>query len=81
MSEKQVQTPEEVVEFKTRRKAAQAAIRSIHRKVDEIERQVASEKRSARVLLPWLFGLVLIILLLVYSPRIYRIVSHLLNGT
>lgn len=79
MNEKQVQTPQEVVEFKTRRKAAQAAIHSIHREVEEIERQAASEKRNARFLLPWLIGLLALVLLLVYSPQIYRVISHLLN--
>jgi ACR3 family arsenite efflux pump ArsB len=73
------QSAEEIVDHKVKRYAARRALRIIQRQVDEIEQQIDVEKKSARILLPLLLVALLVALVLVFSPQLYRFISHLLN--
>ena len=75
----QPQAVEDIVDHKIKRHLARRALRLIQRQVNEIEQQIDSEKKTARILLPVLLLLLLLALILVFSPQIYRFFTYLLN--
>ena len=73
------QDPEEIAAYKVKKRVAKQGLRRIQQQVDEIEQQVADEKHNARYLLPILGLLLVLVLLLVFSPDLFREFSQFLN--
>ncbi len=73
------QNPDEIAAYKVKKRVAKQGVRRIQQQVDEIEQQVADEKHNARFLLPILVLLLVVLLVLVFSPDLFREFSQLLN--
>jgi hypothetical protein len=77
----QYQQTAEVVDELVKRRVAKKAIRDIHQQVEEIDKQIHAEKRSARYLLPLILIMsILGIYFLVKLPYFSRIMSSLFNA-
>ena len=73
------QNPEEIAAYKAKKRVAKEGLRRIQEQVDEIEQQVADEKHNARYLLPIVGLLLVLVLVLVFSPQLFRFFSQLLD--
>ena len=78
-NDKQVDT-DDIVEHKVRRRVAKKVLKDIQRQVEDIEQQVATEKRATRLLLPVSLLIVLVAVAVSFWPEILRLVSALIDG-